>query len=305
MATFRTGYPREVATFLSSLSGTSNGYHSCQQNATSAGLASEFTKLDATGTAEDATVHAMVVGWNMAASSGGPNVSNLGKRKQRVNSSKNAERILYAVFDGANISTPFLAGIKDISVSRASAGVYNVTFLRPFGRAPRVIARCEGATMGAEVITNVARNGCTITTKNVANAATDFIINLVVIGQDSNEETWGEHSPLVSSQRKPKISLIKLTNGTPTVSFGATDIASVAKNGTGDYTITLNAAARYASRPCVLTECLVAGGSFRRVQPQAVTASTIRVINQTAAGAASDADAMYIFIIGSDDATQY
>lgn len=79
-------------------------------------------------------------------------------------------------------------GAQDATLVDNGTGDYTLTFTKPFTRAPIVTASCMTATCYAEVAAASA-TAVQILTKSNADAATDAVFFVQVLGYDSADET--------------------------------------------------------------------------------------------------------------------
>lgn len=102
-----------------------------------------------------------------------------------------------------------------------------------------------------------------------------------------------------SQQRLPRLLAIKMTGvGTAALAIGSKD-ATLVKNGTGDFTITIKKA--FARAPVVVATPITAGCVL---QIAAATASSVQILVKDAAGVAKDGD-VHILVHGFDAKDEY
>lgn len=191
-------------------------------------------------------------------------------------------------------------GGTDFSVSKTGTGDYTVTFKRAFGRAPRVFVTPVKTTGEAtsRVVSRTAASARVVVFDNT-NTAADTAFWIVVVGTDSSAETRRLFAPILNSQRKPRLVAGSFTD-TPTAVVGNGDF-TVAKNGTGDYTVTFTDAFKRA--PAVLA---CSSSTSRCVQIHTVGATSVRLLTYDGAGsAAGTAGHVSFMAFGSDDSVEY
>lgn len=94
-------------------------------------------------------------------------------------------RVLAAIVDGTGTAA-IREGATDFTLADGGTGVYTLTITKPFARKPVVVVTCATTDCYAETVdaSNTA-SSIAILTKNNADAATDAVFHVMVIGWDS------------------------------------------------------------------------------------------------------------------------
>ena len=290
----RQGFARGGLTFLSQ-SVVAGGYATINST-TSNKLSSAFSLLNASGTANEGTFDGFTFGWDS---------SDLSLcKQQRVASTSSGERINWGKITGSSGAVAINSG--DFSCSRTASGTYSVTFRRPYGQTPVVVVTgISSAGASTALLSSKSASGVTVTMAPETGTPTDSDFYIVVIGQDSRSDAGRERSPLLNSQRKPRILAAEITNTGGTWSLtqggatGGIDFTSLTDNGAGDFSVTI--AEPFAREPAILV-CT----TTQRAQVHSYSANVIRVLTKNSAGSNADTNGVtHLFVIGSDDGASY
>lgn len=256
---------------------------------------------DEAGNATATTIEGFTYGWD--------NTDLSISKPQRVVSTFNDPRIIWGKITGS--SGAVAIGTSDFSCVRNTTGDYTVTFKRPFSQTPVVLTTAINtatatATIDQNVTTRTASSVEVIVGDNTGSGVdSDFYI--VVIGQDTFSDSGKNRDILENSQRKPRIVVGQVANSGGSWSWaiggntGALDFSStITDNGAGDATVTVSEL--FAREAAVI----ITSTTQRAQLHTAYTNGAIRFLTKAADGTDTDANGITnIFVIGSDDATQY
>ena len=130
-------------------------------------------------------------------------------------------------------------GSNQASVS-VDTSVTTITFKRPFGRTPIAVATPISDAIASCKIESISNTEVVVSTFDDSASAADVPFHLVVLGWDCYAEQTNMRRSLQATQLRPRLEglRINLTGTTASVTVGS-DIATVERNGAGDYTITL------------------------------------------------------------------
>ena len=268
---------------------------------------------------EDGTAEFIVVG---------PKTASLNKAAsvpQDIVTSNTRTRFVWTKFNGSAAGSAAVQFNKsDFTITRASTGIYNVTFKKAFAKTPVfVVDTIDAANCREAKIVAKTASGCQVITGDTTTTVRDVDFYIAVLGSDSKDNyardaVYG----ICSSQRKTRIAFTKLTYtaGVPAINTdyayttpaGATTSAdfqgTVTDNGTGDATVKLKQG--FLREPVVFTTNV-----SNRVQVSAVSTetiggraywNTIRTISRLADGTApADPTTVMILAIGADDLAEY
>lgn len=190
-------------------------------------------------------------------------------------------------------------GTKDATSVRNGTGDYTLTFRKGFGRTPIIAVCCQNAATHVAKVAAKSAESVQIKTFTAAAAAADCNFHIFVFGTLSRQETGRTFSPVMTSQRKPRLIGLRIINtaGTPSASIGSNDVA-VTDGGTGNYTLTF-------ARPFKRTPIVVATASASLMcSTIAVSSTAVNVFVADSAGSASDGGCD-LLILGFDDASEY
>lgn len=295
--TARHGFSRKGMFF--GTSGLTVGDYVCPVASTAQTKDFQFTLLDEAGSGADGSFDGFVFGWDS---------TDVALTKvQRVVCTQTAPRIIYGKVTGTTGAVVF--GKSDFACTRTTDGVYAITFKNAFGKTPVVMVTGSGNTStsvaNAPLVTGKTAAGCTVTMANESPAAADGDFYILAIGSDSRSDAARGRMPLENSQRKPRIvaAQITMTGGVPTISTGGAtggvDIQSIVDTGAGDFSFTITES--FIREPAIFTT-----STTQRSEIHSYTAGVVRVKTKDAAGADTDVNGITnIFIIGSDDASEY
>jgi hypothetical protein len=293
--TDRQGYSRSALVFLTQ--GTSDGYYAAYQSATTNTKDFPIRLFVQNGTAAEGILEGFTFGWDS---------SDLGLTKvQRVAATNNAPRIIWTKISSSGVPQ---INASDFSATAAS-GVYNITYKKAFARTPIVMANSIDSTSSVGIsakITNSTAAGCTITMSPESTTPGACQFYFCAIGSDAQSDSAKGRMPIQTSQRKTRILAAQVTmaSGVPSITVGAetggADFSGIVDNGAGDFSLTF--ATPFAREPAVF----VTTSNQRSQLSTAATTAGCRVLIKAANGDNTDVDGVTnIFIIGSDDATQY
>lgn len=290
----RQGFSRNGLVFTSQADLGDGGYTTL---ASSSGSSSAFSLLlkDSAGNDTDGNVDGFCFGWDSSD-------ANLVKQ-QRVGATQNSPRIIWGKIASAGTVA---IGTSDFSVTRASTGVYTVTFKKAFCQTPLVLVTgISTSTTAAHTLVARSASGCTINMADATGTLTNFDFYIVVIGSQSRSDSARGRMPLENSQRLPRIVAGQVTNtgGTWSLSIGGAtggiDFTSLTDNGAGDFSVTLT---DLFKRECAV----ILSTTTQRAQVHSNSSGVIRVLTKAANGTNTDTNGItQIFCIGSDDASQY
>ena len=210
----------------------------------------------------------------------------------------NAARLCGARITSAGVVS---FGSTDFSCNKTATGAYTVTFKRAFSKPPIVIPLADG-TLAFPTIDSITETSCVIKTWNAAAVAADSAFHLMVYGGQGKDEIGRFPKPVMNSQRQPRLNQYYVTYsaGTPSYTIGGPQATgNPTDNGTGDFTITF--AKPFRQIPVVAACTRTAGCGVRIVS---VSTTSVRLLDTTAASAASDSDTAVI-VLGSDDPSEY
>lgn len=299
--TFRRPFSRAAAAFFTrnDAAGAGGGYEAATPSLTSSTL--DIETLNASGVLEDCGSEGFVVGFRSLS-------TNL-VRPQLVKSSR-----VGLVVRGVQIdtTTPTVnIGKGEVTVSKAGTGDVTLTLSRGFSTVPicKVTPISAAGASLCPLISTKSTSGGKITIrillKNTSGVLTDGIFNLIMIESLSKEVSGSSAGgPVQNTQRKPRLLVLRANcQATPSFTFGSED-ATIADSGlgTGDMTITYRQPFR--REPIVVAtgisvvqniRCSIVSSSSSALRLQ------LRLANTTLA----DGDGASIFVLGSDDPSEY
>lgn len=273
-------------------SSTTGGY-ATYNTTTQANTAFNYSMLGNGGAATDGTGEGFLFGWG----SSDPDRTS----PQDVRSSRTYQKLIWGKITGS--SGAVAIGKGDFSCTRTGTGVYVIKYSVCFGSTPIVITTgIATAAASTGRVTLQTASGCTVTMGTQA-AAADQDFYILVLGQRSTSDSAKNLAPIATTQRKTRIVAATLTNtgGTWSWTTGQNDFnSSITDTGAGDFSIVLN-------EPFKREPIVIATTTTQRAQcGAAATTSTIRIQTRAAGGAATDTNGITnVFIIGSDDVTEY
>lgn len=292
--THRHGFYRNGLILLSQ--GTTIGGYAAYNSTSGENDAFGYTILNASGTANEGVAEGFCFGFDSADLS-------LCK-KQRVAATNSAPRIIWGKVTGSTGAVAI--GARDFSVTRTASGTYSVSYRRAFARTPIVMV--TGVATGAATtasITSKTASTVAVTMAPQTGTPTDADFYICAIGSDARSDSARGRMPLQNSQRLPRIVACEITNtgGTPTLTIGGatggTDFTSLTDNGAGDFSVTI--AEAFKREPAIFVTT-----TTQRAQVHSYTAGVVRVQTRNSAGSAADTNGVtHIFVIGSDDASEY
>ena len=153
--------------------------------------------LDDGGSAEDAVLHSLCLGWLSDSTDFFP--------KQQIHTVFSQPRYLGLKITGA--ASPAVAiGAADatVALTGATAGDYTITFNRPFNQVPNVVATLSGAAGGVRIST-VTRSSVRIICGSAAGAAAHKSFHLHVMGSDSLVEQHDLRRAVKATHVKPEL----------------------------------------------------------------------------------------------------
>lgn len=269
--------------------GANGGYVSGVTTSSTVG----FQSRDAGGTANDASAFVVSLGW------ASPDTSIV--VPQLVKSSWIDPRYEVFKINTAGSGT-ILIGTRLARLTRNGTGDVTLTFLNSFRNNNVVaVANPNQATIIQARVDSATAAAVRIKLFNTSSAAVDGIFNLLVVGSDSKETTYGRERPLQSSQRKPYIVGYRVAAAAASLTVGSED-GSVVRNSTGDYTITF-ANTQFAREPiCFCMASVVSANGRGQIASQSATSVNVKLSNQ--AGTAADS-AAEVLVFGFQDASEY
>lgn len=227
-------------------------------------------------------------------------------KAQRVAATQETPRIIWGKVNGTTGAMYFSA--PDFGVTKVSSGLYTITFKRSFARTPVVFTTAINTSSSTSFpirVFNKTAAGCSVQVATETASPNDGDFYICAIGSDSRSDAGRGRMPLENTQRKPRIvaGQVTMTGGTPSISIGGTtggaDLISLTDNGTGDFSVTI--AEQFAREPAIFL-CTTS----QKCQIHSYTSGAIRILTKNDAGDNTDVNGVTnIFIIGSDDATQY
>lgn len=230
---------------------------------------------------------------------------------QRVDCTFGRPRIIWGKITGS--SGAVAIGTGDFSCVRNSTGDYTVTFKRPFSQVPVVTVT---AIATATATATIDQSGATRTASGVeivvgdnTGSGVDADFYIVVVGQDTLSDSGKNRNFLQNSQRKPRIVVGQVLNTAGTWSWavgsatGMLDFsATITDNGAGDATVTVSDLFKREA-------AVILTSTTQRAQLHTAynaTTGEIRFLTKAADGTNTDVSGVTnIFIIGSDDVSQY
>ncbi len=276
--------------------GTAGGYV-CLNGSNATTIYNELNPLNASGSAEDASCYAILLGWK--------NRSSSRSMLQEVNCSRFQTRLIVGQVNSDGTKA---IGGSSFTSSKTSTGVYSITFKGGFRYAPVVVATSVSTSAPfSAAISSVTSAAASIATRNTGGSAADVAFNFIALGTDSEGGAEGDRNGRVLvGQRKPRLLAFRCVDaaGTPSLSIGSED-GTVADSGagTGDWTITFNEP--FKRQPIVLVTGMSTAGGSRRGHVHSASSTSVRIQNFSAGGTLTDADSLNVLVIGFDDATEY
>lgn len=157
--------------------------------------------------------------------------------EQTVKNRSASPRIMGFVVDPDGEEITYGSNQATLSVD---ASVSTITFERPFGRTPIAVAVPISDAIAYTKIESITNKAVVVSTFDDSGAAADVPFHLVVLGWDCYAEQTNMRRSLQSTQLRPRLEgiRVKLSGVTASVTVGS-DIATVTRNGAGDYTVTL------------------------------------------------------------------
>ncbi len=224
-------------------------------------------------------------------------------QSQTVKSTLTSPRTIWGKITGSTGAVAI--GTRTFTCTKASTGVYTIKFTPAFGITPVVLATGISSTVGVNcVVSAKSATGCTISTTPASGVATDADFYLVVMGQDSRHDGGKNRSPLRNNQRDPRIVACDVNNTGGVYSLtvggatGGADFTTLTDTAAGDFSITI--ASPFKREPAII----VMASSLRPAV--SYSNSVIRVQVRNGTGTLSDTNGpIYVFVIGSDDASEY
>lgn len=107
---------------------------------------------------------------------------------REIKSPQRLPRQLHFKIDGVSTSS-LLVGKFDGTLTVNGTGDYTVTFAKPFARIPVVSATVGGAAIGLPLVTSATATAVTVKAYDLAAAALDVVMHVVVQGFDAVDET--------------------------------------------------------------------------------------------------------------------
>ncbi len=278
----RLAYSRRACVVATPSNDTGTASYAClNTSATSSSFPIQALNSAAGGV--DSGVDVVALGWDSA------NEDETGM--QPLVSSLQTPRVIAARIDGTTGAV--LQGAKDITVVKASTGVYNITYNGAFGVVPVVAASAEGGNYRAMTWSSKLPGSCTIRSYNLAAAATDCIFHFVAVGQMGRDVYGKMRNPIMSSTQLVPVGL-SLDASETAMLVGTSDVSSVTKGATGDFTI--NFKKPFGKIPV----CVATSISQRRAWIIAATTTSVRVGMITNGGSSVDVDTD-ILVFGSTE----
>lgn len=279
--------------------GTTNGGYATYNSASAASGTFPISILNQAGSANDGTVDGFTFGWD--------NTDLSICKKQRVAATQDAPRIIWGKVTGS--SGALAIGGSDFGCTRTAAGSYTITFKRAFGRTPCVMITGSGNTSTSvanrATVSGQTAAGCTVVMAPESQTPTDGDFYICAIGTDSRSDSARGRLPLENSQRKPRIvaGQVTMASGTPSISIGGAtggaDLTTLVDIGTGNFSVVI--AESFIREPAIFLTT-----TTQSAEVKSYSAGVIDIKTKAANGNDTDVDGVTnIFIIGSDDATEY
>lgn len=293
----RQGFSRSGLIFLTS--GTTVGGYATYNAATNNSATFPVSLLDQAGSVNDGTVDGFTFGWDS---------SDLSLCKaQRVGSTQGSPRCIWGKITGTTGAVAI--GGKDFSCTRTAAGVYSVVFQPAFGKTPIVMVTGSGnsstTVANRPTVSAQAAGSCTVTMAPESTTPTDGDFYIMVLGSDTRSDAGRGRMPLENSQRKPRIvaGQVTMASGTPTISIGGAtggaDLTTIVDIGSGNFSVVI--AESFIREPAIFLT-----STTQSAEVKSYTAGVIDIKTKAANGNDTDVNGVTnIFIIGSDDASQY
>jgi len=183
------------------------------------------------GAAVDTRMHSIMFGW-MSDS------TDL-VRPQRIRTVLDRPRYLGLEVVGG-VSPSLAIGSADASITRLSAGRYQITYTTSFGIAPSVVGISKDAALSVEVETASDNVSAIISLNTAGQVATDGNFYLHVMGTDSVTEHARLWRAVKATHLKPRLIPLQISvaAGTPSLSVGG-DYGTVTDLGVGNFRVTL------------------------------------------------------------------
>lgn len=275
---------------------TGAGFYATQNSATGSGASFPFSILDTAGSGADGSCEGFLFGFDSTDLSFA--------KKQRVSATQGAPRVIWGKITGSTGAVAI--GTSDFSVVVGTTGVYNITFKKAFGKTPIVRVQPISTSAGREgVISAKTTAGVTISMTNGSGTANTADFYIIAVGSDSTTDSARGRMPLQNSQRKPRIVAGQILNtaGTPSISIGGAtggaDLITLVDNGAGDFSFTI--ADSFIREPAIFLTT-----TTQRVLVHSYTAGIVRLLTRNASSTNTDVTGVtHIFMIGSDDASEY
>lgn len=296
--TLRQGFSRGSGIFLTQ-SVSAGAYATYNVGNGAFRFAPPYSILDASGTAAEGSCEGFCFGFDSTDLS-------LCKQ-QRVAATQDSPRIIWGKITGA---TGVVAiGGKDFTCTRSAAGVYNITFTPAFGKTPTCMVTGSGNTSttvaNGGLLSKKTAAGVTVTMAPESTTPTDGDFYFMAIGSDSRSDSARGRMPLENSQRKPRclFGCVTMASGTPTLEVGGAtggaDFITMTDIGTGNFSVAI--AESFIREPAIFLTT-----TTQRAEVKSYTAGVINIKTKAANGNDTDVNGnTFIFVIGSDDATQY
>lgn len=247
----------------------------------------------AAGSADDGTYYGFILGYDAKDTRRYTNI-------HEVRATVKAPRLLAMTVNGTGTAA-LVVGKYQATLTDNGTGDYTITFNRPFGSVPIVVATgLNTSTAVAVQVTSVAVDSVNIKTFDNAGTPEDNIFHLWVLGFDSKFESGDLRKPLHTPQRKPRMiaGRVAYSGGVPAISVNSEDITSIADTGTGDATITFKQAFKRAP------VCIASGIGDNRVTIHTINSTSVRLVASIANGTATDGDYDFM-ILGFDNADEF
>lgn len=286
---FATPYRRAPIMVASAGTDVADGGYAHQETlSTKTGLSLE--SADDAGVGDDGKAHALVLGWDHV------NTDRM-THSQKMRSTRFSPRMHAMRIDGATGAGA--VGHYAVTPARTGAGVYTLTFKRPFKTPPVIVAVPIDAAQHAVRVEATSISGATIHTFNAAAAPTDVDFYCIIMGWDNrNVPKGGFRREVRMPQVAPRMEGFRIINTAtvPALTIGQNQ-ASIVDNGVGDYSLTWTKP--FKREPVVVCT----GHAGERAQAAAnATKSGCQVLSFDAAGVASEGS-MDVLVIGWDDTT--
>ena len=248
--------------------------------------------FNAAGSATDAVIHALAVGWDTT--------ETLGSRASYDISCPMPMLVDVFKVQGTGTAAVTIGGLRASLVDNGT-GNYTLTFNDPaHNPSTTYIPNVVGTTCAVACVAPSGNNALNVRTYNSSGTLVDADFYLYCFKRE-NITLYGDlRIPLETSQNRGRVHFyrITVTGGVPALThapYGTT----ITDNGVGDFTVTYPPGSAFAREAIVMT-----GGGLK-TQAHSSSTTSFRVLNFNAAGSATDPATMDALVLGFDDVSQF